>query len=74
MNEPELMVSLKAIDDVEPDARVAVDRKTVDVAVVERPYQHDPIPPVSAEPVLQVDAPSSLNFCAKSAVVLAETL
>jgi len=68
------MVNLNITLDVEPDAEVADDRTIVDVAVVERPYQHEDVPPVSAEPVLHVFEPLSRNFCARSDVVLADTV
>lgn len=70
---PELTVSLKTILDVEPEAKVAVALTIVEVADVDKLYQQEAEPLVSDEPVLQIE-PLSKNFCARSDVVLAETV
>ena len=59
--------------EVEPELLVCALVTIVVVAVVEANVQQVLMPLVSEEPVLQVE-PLSKNFCAKSAVLLAETV
>ena len=71
--EPELTVTLKKTVEVAPVG--ASDDLLIMVSAFKasKPSQQLASPPVSAEPVLQVVDPLSLNDWSRSAVVLAET-